>query len=101
MRENSTRRVSIWVIIITYIKFLKLNLNWLLFEEYVNTYTEPYVKSFLNDNLGGWPMVTGKPNRFTPLELLKKMYKYMLFEFVTISIWANPRDPLKHIIKVT
>lgn len=66
----------------------------------MNDYTEPFVKKFLNEEFGGWPMMTGRANPYTPIELLKKMYKYMLYEFVSISIWANPKDPLKHIIKV-
>lgn len=54
----------------------------------------------INDELGGWPMISGKSNPYSSLELLKRVNKYILTDFVIITVGANPKDPFRNIIKV-
>jgi hypothetical protein len=63
--------------------------------------TELYAIQFLSNELGGWPMMTGASNPYSPLDLLERMYKYGFIDFATISIFANPNDPLNRTIIVS
>ena len=54
----------------------------------------------INDELGGWPLISGKSNPYSPLELLKRVNKYELADLVAITVGANPKNPDRNIIKV-
>lgn len=54
----------------------------------------------LNDEFGGWPLISGKSNTYSPLDLLKRMNKYGMADLVSITVGANPKNPDRNIIKV-
>lgn len=58
------------------------------------------MRDILKD-LGGWPLVTGVENPHEPVDLLKRIMKYGLLNFVDIGIGINPKKPDERIIKVT
>lgn len=58
------------------------------------------MKDILKD-LGGWPLVTGVENPHQPVDLLKRIMKYGLLNFVNIGIGVNPKNPDQRILKVT
>ena len=66
----------------------------------MNNFTEAYALKVINDELGGWPLISGKSNPYSPLELLKRVNKFILTDFVIITVGANPKDPFRNIIKV-
>ena len=66
----------------------------------VNNYTEAYALKLLNDEFGGWPLISGKSNPKSPLDILKRIIKTGLYDLVSISVQPNPKDPTRNIIKV-
>lgn len=70
-----------------------------MFIDYVNQFTEPYMLKFL-DEIGGWPLASGKANPNSHLALQKLLNKYGFSEFATITVSPNPKDPMKYILKV-
>lgn len=58
------------------------------------------MRDILKD-LGGWPLVTGVENPHQPVDLLKRIMKYGLLNFVNIGIGVNPKNPDQRILKVT
>ena len=54
----------------------------------------------VNDEFGGWPLISGKSNSYSPLDLLKRINKYELADLVAITVGANPKNPDRNIIKV-
>ena len=66
----------------------------------VNNYTEAYTLKLLNDEFGGWPLLSGKSNPNSPLDLLKRINKYGLTDLIMITIFTNPKNTTRNIIKV-
>lgn len=70
-----------------------------MFIDYVNQFTEPYMLKLL-DEIGGWPLASGKANPNSHLALQKLLNKYGFSEFAQITVSPNPKDPMKYILKV-
>jgi hypothetical protein len=60
----------------------------------------PYFKNMLDQVLGGWQMISGKSNRFSPINLMKILIKYGYQGFTNINIASDPKNTQKYVIKV-
>lgn len=58
--------------------------------------------SFINDELGGWPVLGDLSNssRFMPLEKLINLRLYQSKIFVDLSVSSNPKNPNYSVLKV-
>lgn len=63
---------------------------------------EEALLKILNDVLGGWPLLTGKPNAFESdiPELVKRTFIYTSQEFFSLTILPNPRNNSVNTLKV-
>ena len=67
---------------------------------FVGDQSDVYMKQVIDDQLGGWPMLTSKENTLSPIDLVNRISKYKNLFFMPVYVGANPKNTKLNIIRV-
>ena len=56
--------------------------------------------NILNNELGGWPLLTNKENSLTTIEIMNRLNTFKLSGIQSIYVGTNPKDPKARVIRV-
>ena len=62
--------------------------------------SDVYLKNIIDDELGGWPLISNKDSAFSSLELINRLSKYKSVPLFSVIVSPNPKNTRKNIIKV-
>ena len=72
-----------------------------MYSKIVGILSSAYINKIIDQELGGWPILTNKENIFTSIELLTKISKYDTIGLININVAPDPKNTSIKRIKVS
>ncbi len=88
-------------------RYLKIDIMNIIFRKILfftfskkENQSDVYLKQIINDQLGGWPLLSNKDNAYSALEVMKRINKFKYLTIMPIYVGANPKNTKVNLIKV-